>query len=158
MAYTGLLGCYHIYAYFGAKRSRDVIFDIKKCLQKILEIDPNLSDAYDGLAFTNAMFEWKRSEAGLNWQRSIELNSNNVSALRDYSVYLVSMGQPEIARKFAKRALVLDPLSDFTELCIAFTDFYTNKYEQVVQRLSKYLSRIHLSGGVYGSYGERFLL
>src|SRR3990170_646581 len=139
LAYAGLVFCYHAVAYFGVKRSREVKQSIKKNLQRIFEIDENLSEAYDGLAFINALYDWKRNEAGANWQHCIELNPNNVGGLRDYSIYLVSMGQAELGRKIAERARMLDPLSDFTEICVAFPDFYTTKYNRVVERLSKHL-------------------
>ena len=139
LAYAGLVVCYEAFAYFGAKRTREVILNVKKCLNKILEIDPNLSEAYNGSAFMKALFEWKRSEAGSDWQHSIELNPNNVEALRDYSIYLVSMGHAQLGRKIAERAMMLDPLSDYTQICVAFPDFYTAKYERVVERLSKHL-------------------
>src|SRR3989337_2566632 len=114
LAYAGLVFCYHAVAYFGVKRSREVKQSIKKNLQRIFEIDENLSEAYDGLAFINALYDWQRNEAGANWQHCIELNPNNVGGLRDYSIYLVSMGQAELGRKIAERARMLDPLSDFT--------------------------------------------
>ena len=139
LAHEGIIACYLAMAYFGVKRTREVIGDTKKSLFKILEIDPNLSNAYSSLAFIKALFEWKRTEAGLNWQRSIELNPNNVGGLRDYSIYLVSMGQPELARKFAGRGIVLDPLSDYTQLCVTFPDFYTGKYKRFIEQLSKHL-------------------
>ena len=140
LAYAGLVGCNLAISYFGVKRSREVLSDSKKHVYKMLEIDPNFSDAYNLLAFLNALFEWKRTEAGLNWQHSIELNPNNVEALSNYSIYLLSMGQkPELVRKFAGRAIVLDPLSDFAQICVAFPDFYTAKYERFAEKLSKNL-------------------
>ena len=82
LAYAGLVFCYHAVAYFGVKRSREVKQSIKKNLQRIFEIDENLSEAYDGLAFINALYDWKRNEAGANWHHCIELNPNNVGGLR----------------------------------------------------------------------------
>ena len=139
LAYTGLGDCYFALAYFGAKPTREVITDIRKCIQKILEIDENLCECYDLLGLLNACLEWKRIEAGSAWKHSLELNPNNAIALRNYSIYLVSMGQFDFSRKFAERSKTIDPLSDYSEICVVFPDFYTSKYDRAFIRLSKYL-------------------
>ena len=139
LAYTGLGDCYFALAYFGAKRTCELISDIRKCIQKILEIDENLCECYDLLGLVDACLEWKRTEAGSAWRHSLELNPNNALALRNYSIYLVSMGQSDLARKFAERSKTIDPLSDYSEICVVFPDFYTAKYDRAFIRLSKYL-------------------
>ena len=139
LAYFGLGANFFSMAYFGLKRTREVLPDIKKCIQKILEIDENQCEGYDILGIVNACFEWKRTEAGSAWKYSLELNPSNSNALRNYSIYLVSMGQFDLARKFAERSKTVDPLSDYSEICVVFPDFYTAKYDRAFQRLSKYL-------------------
>jgi tetratricopeptide (TPR) repeat protein len=125
-------------AYFGLKRNREVRPLIKKYVQKGLEIDPDHPAAYHGLGLLTACIELKQSEAEWLYKRSLELNPNDPMALQNYSIGLVSMGQFEQARKLANRAKVIDPLSDFIELCVAFPDFYTSKYDKFLERMSKY--------------------
>ena len=139
LAYTGLGDCYFALAYFGAKRTCELISDIRKCIQKIFEIDEKLCECYDLLGLVDACLEWKRTEAGSAWRHCLELNPNNALALRNYSIYLVSMGQSDLARKFAERSKTIDPLSDYSEICVVFPDFYTAKYDRAFIRLSKYL-------------------
>jgi len=125
--------------YFGIKRTCEVKADMKKYIRKALEIDENLSEGYDLLGLFNACFEWKWVEAQSAWQHSIELNPNNSVALQNYSMNRISWGQFDLARKLSHRAKTVDPLSDYTELCFVFPDFYTARYDTVVERLSKYL-------------------
>jgi serine/threonine protein kinase len=139
LAYYGLGFCYFAMGYFGIKRTVDVKEGMKKYIRKALEIDENLSEGYDLLGLFNACFEWKWVEAQSAWQHSIELNPNNSVALQNYSMNRISWGQFDLARKLSHRAKTVDPLSDYTELCFVFPDFYTAKYEKVVKRLSKYL-------------------
>jgi len=139
LAYYGLGFCYFAMGYFGTKKTCDVKPDMKKYIRKALEIDENLSEGYDLLALFNACFEWKWVEAQSAWQRSIELNPNNSVALQNYSINRISWGQFDLARKLSHRAKMIDPLSDYTELCFVFPDFYTTKYDRVIERLSKYL-------------------
>jgi len=139
LAYFGLGSNYFAMAYFGVKRTNDVKPDVKKCVQKILEIDENLCEGYDLMGALSSSLGWNRIEAVKAWKRGLELNPNNANALRNYSIYLVSMGQFDSARKIAERSKLLDPLSDYSEMCSVLPDFYTAKYDKVLLRLSKYL-------------------
>ncbi|HVO74280.1 MAG TPA: protein kinase [Ignavibacteriaceae bacterium] len=138
-AYTYLSGCEVSRAYYGLKRTCDVLQDAKKYVQKILEIDQTFSGGFELLGFICACFEWKWTEAESTWRRSLELNPNSVEALRLYSINRVSWGQFGFARKLIGRALIIDPLSDYNNAVASFPDFYEFKYEFVVKRLSKYL-------------------
>src|SRR3989337_1950992 len=53
VAYYGLGACYFCLAYFGIKRTREVKPDMKKYIEKALNIDENLSEAYDMLGLFN---------------------------------------------------------------------------------------------------------
>ena len=139
LAYFGLGANFFSMTYFGLKRTREVIVDIKRCIQKILEIDENLCEGYDILGILNSCLEWKRKKAGSAWKYGLTLNPGNANAMRNYSIYLVSMGQFDLARKFAERSKAVDPLSDYSEICVAFPDFYTAKYESFAEQLSKNL-------------------
>jgi serine/threonine protein kinase/Tfp pilus assembly protein PilF len=143
LAYFGLGMNFFGRAYFGLKRTRDVILEFKKCVHKILEIDENLCEGYDLLGILNGCFEWKQTEAVSAYRRGLELNPNNVNILRDYSINRVSAGQFDLARKLAERAKTFDPLSDYTEICFVFPDFYTAKYDKAFQHLSKYIEMTH---------------
>ena len=137
-AYAGIAGCYFIITYFGLKRNREVRHIMKKYIQKSLEIDENLSPGYHLLALYTACLELKHSEAEWAYKRSLELNPNNITALQNYSINRVSMGKFDYARKLAEKAKLIDPLSDYVELCVTFPDFYTAKYNRVLERISKY--------------------
>ncbi len=137
-AYYGLGYCHFGFCYFGLKRTRVAKPDMAKCIQKALEIDENFAQAYDLLGLLKACLEWKFPEAQSAFQRSIELNPNDAFALQNYSINRVSFGQFDMARKLAQRAKAIDPLSDYTELCCVFPDFYTAKYDRVLERISKY--------------------
>jgi tetratricopeptide (TPR) repeat protein len=108
-------------------------------VQKSLEIDENLSEGYDALGLHYACFEWKWAEAQSAWQRSVELNPNNVMALGDYSINRVSWGQFDFARKLFNRAKEIDPVSYFIDLCGASIDFCNNKINKSVEQLYKFL-------------------
>ncbi len=138
-AFYGLGMCHFYLAYFGIKRTRDVKNDMKNCIEKALDIDENLCQAYDLLGLFNACLEWKWTEAEAAWRRSQELTPYNVGHIVDYSINRTTFKQFDFARKLAKKAKIIDPLSNYVEVCAAFPDFCTFKFERVVERLSKYL-------------------
>jgi tetratricopeptide (TPR) repeat protein len=111
---------------------------MKKYLQKALEIDENLSAGFHTLAIYTACLELKHSEAEYYYKRSLELNPNDPMALQNYSINRVSVGQFDYAKRLAERAKIIDPLSDYIELCVTFPDFYSAKYDRVLERISKY--------------------
>ncbi len=139
-AYAAMAGCYFIITYFGVKRSAEVKPLMKKYIQKALEIDPNLSAGHHVLALFTACMEWKHAEAEPAYKRSLELNPNDPMALQHYSINRTSVGEFEHAKKLAERARAIDPLSDYIELCVAFPDFYTARYDRVLERISKFMA------------------
>lgn len=126
-------------SFFGNKHSSKVIPEIRRCVRKMLELDDNLCESYDLLGILKAVYEWNKDEGLKAWQRSVELNPNNPNALRNYSIFLVTIRQFDFARLLAERSKTLDPLSDYSEVCVMLPDFYTHKYNKTIDRLSKYL-------------------
>ncbi len=137
-AYAAYAGCFFIMGYFGVKKNRDVRPLLKQWIDKALEIDAENSGAYHVLGVYYACMEWKYSEADAAYRRSLELDPNELMALRNYSIHMVSTGQFDRARKLAERAKAIDPLSDFTDICTAFPDFYEGRYERVLEKVSQY--------------------
>ncbi|MGB8316624.1 MAG: hypothetical protein WCE54_00770, partial [Ignavibacteriaceae bacterium] len=149
LAMVGLAGCDFNMAYFGLKRSSDAFQNSKKYLERIFKIDECSSEGFSMLGYAKACYEWDWNEAKSAWQHSLELNPNNLDALQGYSINRVSWGEFDLARKLTRRAKTIDPLAPYTEICCAFPDFYTARYNKVMNNLSKYLE-LHLSTSWWG--------
>ena len=139
LAYHGLAYCYITFAHWGLKKPGDVIYDIKKYIHKALEIDVNLSEAYGDLASVKFYLEWKWSEVESAFLHSLELNPNNMDALFNYALYLLSVKRFDEAQKVFDKHKNIDPLSDLAQLGVYLPDFFKGKYDQVVKGFSKYL-------------------
>ena len=139
IAYYGLGACYFCLAYFGIQKTSDVKLEMKKYIEKALEMDENLCEAYDMLGLYNSCFEWKWIDAQTAWQRSVALNPNNVMALLSFSINRSSWKDFDFAKKLVARAQNIDPLYDYGEFCAALPDFCTSNFDNVIERLSKYL-------------------
>ncbi|MGE5682793.1 MAG: TPR end-of-group domain-containing protein, partial [Bacillota bacterium] len=139
LAYYGLGYTHFGNAVMGLKRPSEIIGDFRKCVNRILEIDKNLSEGYDLLGLLKAVFEWNKPEAQKAWQHCLELNPNSANALANISILFSTKRQFDLAKKYAERARAIDPLSEYTESSIVYHDFYTNQFDKVYKRLSKYL-------------------
>jgi len=138
-AYVGLGGCYFCMGYFGVKRTREVMPYVKKYAQKVLEIDENYSGGYDLLGLYKGCFEWKLDELDQIYKHCLKLNPNDTVALSDYGLFSIILGRFDFAKKLLERSLKIDPLYDFSFLCLQLPDYCEAKYGRVVESLSKYL-------------------
>jgi TolB-like protein/Tfp pilus assembly protein PilF len=82
----------------------------KAMLQKALEIDNSLSEAYSSLAYMTMGYEWDFPAAKKYFLRSIELNPQNALAHTWYAQMLATVGRNEEAIAEAKKAIDCDPL------------------------------------------------
>lgn len=140
LAYYGLGGAYFAMMYFGAKSTKEALPYMKKYIRKALEIDENLYGGYHLLALLKACFEFKHDEASSAYRHALELNPNDTLTQINYGMHNISTGNFDAARKLTERALMIDPLSDFAELVGQYADFCKMKFEQVTERLNKFMS------------------
>lgn len=139
MAHAGLAVCYFCQAYFSVKRVSEVKPEMKKCIEKALELDENLAEAHHVLALYVGSLERKHyAEAESAYERSLELNPNNPLALLTYTVNRLEVRQFDQARILAERAKAIDPLSGFAEFVVALPDFYLSRYDKVLEGTLKY--------------------
>ncbi|HAB54546.1 MAG: hypothetical protein A2455_14965 [Ignavibacteria bacterium RIFOXYC2_FULL_35_16] len=139
LAYYGLGGIYFALMYFGAKSTKEALPYMKKFNKKVLEIDESLWGGYHLLALQKACFEFKHDASSSYYRRALELNPNDTLTQINYGMHHISVGNFDAARKLTERALMIDPLSDFAELVGQYADFCKMKFEQVAERLSKYM-------------------
>jgi TolB-like protein/Tfp pilus assembly protein PilF len=82
-------------------------------VQKALELDPFLPEAYMGLAAISAWqtFDWDAAEQ--NFERAIELNPSYAEAHMFYSHFLGIIGELDRSTYHIETAVTLDPLNPF---------------------------------------------
>ena len=88
---------------------REVIPRARELAARALAIDPDSSDAHAAIANIAFQFDhnWKVAEE--EFERAIELNPSNVTALTFYGSCLVAEGKFERAKEVVRRAILLDP-------------------------------------------------
>jgi len=83
----------------------------KEALDKALEIDDQLGEAYTSLGYYQCLFDWDWPAAEKNLKRGIALNPNNVYAHVWYGCFLNGRSRFEEAYPELKMALEMEPLS-----------------------------------------------
>jgi serine/threonine-protein kinase len=83
----------------------------KEALDKALEIDDQLGEAYTSLGYFNFLYEWDWAAAERNFKRGLALNPRNVWAHTWYGCALMGMSRYDEGCTEVKTALEMEPLS-----------------------------------------------
>lgn len=110
LAYTGLADTYSLKPYFGNFRPKEYFPKARQAVQKALELNPELPEAYASLGQLSS-FEYDFAEADRAYKKAIELNPKFAGARQWYSETLMYVGKFEEAQKEIDIALELEPLS-----------------------------------------------
>ena len=92
----------------------------KEALDKALEIDDQLGEAYTSLGYYQCLFDWDWPSAEKNLKRGIALNPNNVYAHTWYGCYLFGMSRFVDSLAELKMALEIEPLSPIINAVAGF--------------------------------------
>jgi TolB-like protein/Tfp pilus assembly protein PilF len=80
-------------------------------LNKAVELDPNLGEAYATMGFAQMFHEWDWQKAEASFRRSIELKPGYGTAHQWYATLLAITGRVDEAKQEMQRALEIDPMS-----------------------------------------------
>jgi TolB-like protein/DNA-binding winged helix-turn-helix (wHTH) protein/Flp pilus assembly protein TadD len=83
-------------------------------LTKVLEMDPNSSEAHRESGWISWRYEWNFPQADREFQRAIDLNQNDALAHEVYALFLKSMGRFDEALAQSTRAIELSPMEPYS--------------------------------------------
>jgi TolB-like protein/Tfp pilus assembly protein PilF len=99
--------------------------------RKALDIDPNLVEAHDALAFVLEE-EWHWSEAEDEYRHAIALNPNDADAHAWFALWLVCEGRSDEAVAEVQRARALDPIG-ISGVRVSMILFHARRYNDAVR-------------------------
>jgi non-specific serine/threonine protein kinase len=141
LAYLGLANAYLRYSNTGYTSYEDILPKVKSSVNKALELDNTLSEAYGILS--NIKFredkDWKDRENIL--KKAIKLNPSSADAHIDYGMFLSSLCRHEEAMAEIKLAQQLDPLSEDINIYTARRFYFARNYDKAIER---YLDQLEL--------------
>jgi eukaryotic-like serine/threonine-protein kinase len=107
-------------AWFGISRASFTLSNInnsaelrdraRTAVDKALQLDPNLADAYGQMAFLKLYIDWDIKGADAACRRGLELEAGNANVIRVAAVLAGTLGNLDEAITLDHRAIQLDPL------------------------------------------------
>lgn len=136
-AYAGLADALLILYNFGLLPPDEIVPRAKQSVNRALQLNPNLSDAYSALALIQFLAErdWTAAEQSL--QRAIELNPNNADAYLRYGYFLIANGKFDDALTKLEKARQLNPLSPIVQTDIGLVHLCARRYAEAIELLEK---------------------
>ena len=139
LAYTGLADSYSILSAYGMAPPKETFPKGKAAAIKALEIDSNLAEAHNSLAYVKYQFDWDWSGAESEFQRAIELNPNYATAHQWYAIHLAGMGRMNEAIREITRAQELDPLALIANVNAGWIFYHSRQYDRAIEEMRKSL-------------------
>ena len=149
LAYVGVADCYTLIAgaEFGSIPLEKAIEFAKESINKALQIDETLAEAYNALAYLEFRLEWNWKAAEDNFKKAIELKPGFASAYERYALYLALLGRYDEALPLMRRANELDPLSASVSTGIGRIYHFSGQYDKAIEQYEKTLK-------IYPDYAE----
>ena len=158
-AYSGLADTYALLGdwEYAVMAPREALPKAKAAAIRALELDSELAEAHNSLAFCLDVFDWNFDAAGEEFRRAIHLNPGYATAHHWYAWHLSVMGRHDEAIAEMRRAESLDPLSliimaELAELLIA-----SHSYDESIRQSRKALEMDPGFALAHNQLGEAFL-
>jgi eukaryotic-like serine/threonine-protein kinase len=137
-AYVGLADAYVTLATYGVQPAREVIPRAKEALDRALDIDADLAQAYACRGCARSVYDWAWADAEHDFRRAIALNAWYPTAHHWYAInHLVPLGRFAEATDELLRALELDPLALAIKTSLGMKDYFANHYDEAARALLK---------------------
>jgi tetratricopeptide (TPR) repeat protein len=137
-AHAGLADSYIGLAFYEYVRPHDAMPQAKAAALKALAIAPTLAEAHVSLAHIKGNYEWDWPGAEQAWRRALSLDPDYATAHQWYAVhYLAPTGRLEEARREARRAQQLDPLSPVFNAFLGATLLFSRRPDEAIEECRK---------------------
>jgi len=132
IAYTGLVETYYVLGAYGIVPPGEARENIRTCVAKAMQLDPQLGEAHysDGLA--KHFFEWDPQGAREAYTRAVEYNPALAFAW-SWQSYIQSYFNDEETLKCATRGMQLEPFSALVAACSGFSMYLVRNSELALQ-------------------------
>jgi serine/threonine protein kinase/Tfp pilus assembly protein PilF len=139
LAYMGLADSYSLLTLYSDARPKESFPKAKAAAMKALELDENLAEAHNSLAYVYERYDWNWKASEAEFRRALELNPNYATGHFWYSELLTTFGRFEEAIQEMKRALELDPVSLIINASLGYAYLQAGKPDQALPQLRKTL-------------------
>lgn len=134
-AYAGLADTYNILGFYGFLPPKEMGAKAKEAALKALELDANLAEAHTSLGFAKFAYLWNWQGAELEFRTAIQLDPRYVLARNWYARLLSVAGRHELALAEDKRALEIDPLSNYANMHLGWSHVSARHFDEAIRQL-----------------------
>ncbi len=133
LAYVGLAYAHRSISIYSGNPHEEYQIS-KKLVEKALQLDENLAEAFTILGEIQVTYEWNFSAAEKSFRRAIELKPNSSFAHRFYALHLSNQGQFDQAIQEAKTAIDLDPNSMWNQRILGMNLYFARRYDEAISQ------------------------
>ncbi len=109
----------------------------REAVERALNLDANLAEAYSILAMNQHSCLWQQTEAENSHRKAIELAPNSAFTHRFYGIFLTHLGRVDESVKEIKKAIELEQTSLFSRKQLGRALFFGRKYDDAIEQLKK---------------------
>jgi TolB-like protein/DNA-binding winged helix-turn-helix (wHTH) protein/Flp pilus assembly protein TadD len=141
-AYVGLANVYErLGSVLGGAPPKETHPKMMSAARKAIELDPDLAEPHVLLAGVYQK-QWQWGDAEAEFNRALELNSNDAGAHVGYAKWLLCQGRTDEALAWVQRARELDPLGGagvtplgYVAITNGFILFHARRYDEAIREL-----------------------
>ena len=137
LAYIGLADSYNLLTVYSDVNPKESYSKAREAAEKALEIDENLGEAHNSLAYIKERYDWDFAGAERGFKRAIELSPNYATGHFWYGELLSIIGRFDEAIEEMKKALELDPISLIINASLGWAYRAAKKYDLAITQLRK---------------------
>ncbi len=139
-AYAGLADCYNLMVYYGWIPGPEGIPRANAASHKALELDDQLAEAHAALGYSDFFWNHDWQDAGLEFQKAIQLDPAYIPAHQWFALYLVANNRSQGAIEHIQIALRLDPLSNGVRAGAGYVYYFSRQYGNAIEQCDLILS------------------
>ncbi len=139
LPHVGIADTYIVLGYYGFMPFKEAFPNAIAAAEKALQLDPNLGEAHNSLAFCKGVYEWdwKTSEKG--YELAVTEAPNDATTRTWYAIILNALSKHSEAVVQASKALELEPLSPIINALVGWIYGIAGQYSQGIGQLNKSL-------------------
>jgi DNA-binding winged helix-turn-helix (wHTH) protein/TolB-like protein/Flp pilus assembly protein TadD len=141
LAYAGLADSYILLGSSGYSQlpPKDAMPKAKAAAEHALAIDTALAEAHTSLAYVKLIYDWDWAGSKQEFDRALQLNPGDTTALHWYSHYLSAMGRHQESIAASRRALDINPVDLSLNEHLAWTYLMARQYGLAAEQCDKTL-------------------
>jgi serine/threonine protein kinase/tetratricopeptide (TPR) repeat protein len=140
LAYAGLADAYMLLAAYNYLPPTESVPPARIAVNKALELDPELGEAYTSRAWIKYIFDRDWTGAETDFRRALQLNPGYATGHHWYADYLTALGRFDEAGAEIRRAQELDPFSSIINRDIAWPYYFARRYDDAIAQSRKVLA------------------